>query len=84
MEEREEIDQWKMKGRIITEYKSRVRKILKTKLSSKNKLTAKAMYTVQVIQYSFRILEWSSTEIQNLDRKTRKLLTIHGLHQFEF
>jgi hypothetical protein len=35
---------------------------------------------VPVIRYSFGIINWHQEEIQKLDRKTRKMLTIHGQH----
>ena len=36
---------------------------------------------VAVLRYSFGIVNWHQKELQKLDRKTRKLLTIHGQHQ---
>jgi hypothetical protein len=35
---------------------------------------------VPVLRYSFVIINWHQEEIQKLDRKTRKMLTIHGQH----
>jgi len=35
---------------------------------------------VAVLRYSFGIFNWHQEELQKLDRKTRKLLTIHGQH----
>jgi len=35
---------------------------------------------VPVLRYSFGIINWHQEELQKLDRKTRKLLTIHGQH----
>ena len=35
---------------------------------------------VQVLRYSFGIVNWHQEELQKLDRKTRKQLTIHGQH----
>jgi hypothetical protein len=34
---------------------------------------------VPALRYSFGIINWHQ-ELQNLDRKTRKLQTIHGQH----
>jgi iron-sulfur cluster repair protein YtfE (RIC family) len=36
---------------------------------------------VPVLRYSFGIVNWHQEELQKLDRKTRKLLTIHGQHR---
>ena len=35
---------------------------------------------VTLLKYSFGIVNWHQEELQKLDRKTRKLLTIHGQH----
>jgi len=35
---------------------------------------------VPVLRYSFGIVDWYQEELQKLDRKMRKLLTIHGRH----
>ena len=35
---------------------------------------------VPVLRHSFGIINWHQEELQKLDRKTRKLLTIHGQH----
>ena len=35
---------------------------------------------VPVLRYSFGIINWHQEELQKVDRKTRKLLTIYGQH----
>jgi hypothetical protein len=35
---------------------------------------------MKLLTYSFGIINWYQEEFQKLDRKTRKLLTIHGQH----
>jgi hypothetical protein len=64
----------------ITTTTTRLRLILSTELSSKNKMQAIGSLTVPVPRYSFGIINWHQEEIQKLDRKTRKMLTIHGQH----
>ena len=49
-------------------------------LSAKNKIQAIGSLAVTVLSYSFGIVKWHQKELQKLDRKTRKLLTIHGQH----
>ena len=49
-----------------------------SELSAKNKMEAIASLAVPVLRYSFVIVKWHQEELQKLDRKTRKLLTIHG------
>jgi len=53
---------------------------LGTELSAKNKIQTIEPLAVPVLRYSFGIVNWHEEELQNLDRKTSKLLTIHGQH----
>ena len=55
-------------------------KVLGSELSAKNKIQATGSLAVPVLRYSFGIVNWHQEELQKLDRKTRKLLTIHGQH----
>jgi hypothetical protein len=54
---------------------------LGTELSAKNKIQAIGSLEVLVFRYTFGIINWHHEELQKVDRKTRKLLTIHGQHQ---
>ena len=67
-----------MKEKIKKEYLKRVRKLLSSKLYSGSKIRAINTYAVPVIRYSAGVVEWTKIEQQNLDRKTRKLLTLNG------
>ena len=53
----------------------RLRLILGTELSEKNKIQAIGSLAVPVLRYSFEIVNWYQKEPQKLDRKMRKLLT---------
>jgi hypothetical protein len=64
----------------LKEYVRRLRLILSTELSAKNKMHATGSLAVPVPRYSFGIIDWHQEEIQKLDRKTRKMLTIHRQH----
>ena len=69
-----------MKEKIENEYKRRVRKILETKLSGENVIKAINTWAIVFLK-SAAFLDWTKEEKQQLDRRTRKLLTIHkGLH----
>jgi hypothetical protein len=70
----------KEKDRLKKEYIRRLRLILSTELSAKNKMQAIGSLVIQVLRNSFGIIKWHQEEIQKLDRKTRKMLTIHGQH----
>jgi hypothetical protein len=43
-------------------------------------MQATGSLVVPVLRYSFGIINWHQEEIQKLDRKTRKMLTIYGQH----
>ena len=58
----------------------RLRLVLSTELSAKNKIQAIGSLAVPVLRDSFGIINWHQEELQKLDRKTRKLLIIHGQH----
>ena len=51
-----------------------------TELSAKNKIQAAESLAVPVLRNCFGIFNWHQEELQKLDQKTRKLLTIHGQH----
>lgn len=68
-----------LKENIKKEYLTRVRKVLACELNVKNKMTAIGALATPVMDYSFGIVEWNLDEIKQLDRKTRKLLTINGM-----
>jgi len=58
----------------------KLRLVLGTELSPKNKIQAIGSLAVPVLRYRFRNVNWHQQELQKLDRKARKLLTIHGQH----
>ena len=78
MEEDSEIVKETMKRTISKEYFRRVRLVLRTELNSKNKISAISSLAVPVVEYSFGLIDWTQQEILSMDRKTRKLLTLHG------
>ena len=79
--ESDKIKENEMKLQFVKEYKRRVRLILKSKLNGKNKIKAINTWAVAVLRYGAGILTWNVEELKELDRKTRKLLTMHkGLH----
>ena len=63
------------------EYLRRLRLVLGTELSAHNIIQAIGSLAVPVLRYTFGIVNWHREELQKLDRKKRKLLTIHGEHQ---
>ena len=79
-EEGEGIHHQQMKERLKQEYNRRLRMILKSKLNARNKITAIGALAVPVLRYSFGIINWRTEDINKIDRKTRKILTMYKMH----
>ena len=69
-----------MKDQLEKEYVRRVRNMLKSKLSGGNIITAINLKAVSIIRYGAGIISWTKMELEELDRRTRKLMTIYGAH----
>ena len=67
-----------MKEKIIKEYKRRLRLVLKSKLNGKNKITAINAWSVSVFRYGAGILQCKKSDLKDVDRKSRKTMTIYG------
>jgi len=80
IEESEGIQHQQMKERLKQEYRRRLRMILKSELDARNKITAIGSLAVPVLRYSFGIIKWRLEEIKEIDRKTRKMLTMYKMH----
>jgi hypothetical protein len=66
------------KDRVKKEYFNRINKIWKSELFSKNKILAHNIFANPIFTLTFGILNWSKEEIEQIDIKTRKLLTFTG------
>ena len=79
--EADTIKQVQMKGKIQKEYLRRTRKLLETKLSSRNLIKGINTWAVPLIRYSGPFLKWTRDELKQIDQRTRKLMTMHkALH----
>ena len=76
--ELDKIKEEEMKGKIVKEYKRRLRLILKSKLNGNNKVIAINTWAVAIFRYSAGILEWKSSELKKINRKSRKTMTMYG------
>ena len=80
--EADKIKDKEMKEKIQKEYFRRVRRILKSKLNSGNTILATNSRAVSLIRYGAGIISWTKSELQKIDRKTRKLMTVYrGFHK---
>ena len=77
----DKVKEQEMKENITKEYKRRVRKVLETKLNGENMIKGINTWALSLIRYSAAFFDWTKEEKQGVDRKTRKLITMHkGLH----
>ena len=70
-----------MKEKIKKEYFRRVKLILKSKLNAGNVVMAVNSRAVSLVGYGAGIVDWTKAELQEMDRKTRKIFTMNrALH----
>ena len=69
------------KAALKKEYFKRLKMILKSELNSLNIISAVNSYAVPALSYGFPVLDWTITELETVDRETRKVLqSHHALH----
>ena len=79
--EADTIKQVEMKNKIQKEYLRRTRKLLETKLSSRNLIKGINTWAVPLVRYSRPFLKWTRDELKQMDQRTRKLMAMHkALH----
>jgi hypothetical protein len=71
----QQIKHAQMKQQLGDEYLQCTKSILKTKLNWKNMIKAISTYTIPVLTFSFGIVKWTPTDLENLQIRTRTLLT---------
>ena len=47
-------------------------------MNGKNKIVAINTWAISVLKYGAGLINWNKEEVQKLDRKTRKIMTMHG------
>jgi hypothetical protein len=75
-----QINYTQMKQKLGKEYLNRTKSILKTKLNEKIMIKAINTYVNPVLTFSFRIVKWMPTVLENLQTKTKTLLTRYRFH----
>ena len=73
------IQENKMKEKFRHEYLRRARLILKSKLNGRNKVQAINTWAVSLMRYGAGIINWRKDELKEMDRRTRKLMTMNGV-----
>ena len=66
-----------MKDKFRNEYFRWAILILKSKLNGRNKIMALNTWAVSILKYGAGILKWNKNELQEMDRKTRKFMTVN-------
>ena len=67
-----------MKEQLKKEYIRRVRNVLKSKLNGGIIISAINSKVVSIVRYGASIIKWTKNELEELDKKTRKLITMYG------
>ena len=68
----------KMKLNVSKEYFGRLRKVLKSNLNGGNLVRGVNTWAESLLRYSAAFFSWRKSELQAINRKTRKLFTIYG------
>ena len=77
IEENSTIEHKVMQDKVTNEYFKRVKSICKTQLTTKNKIQAINQLAIPVVTYGFGVIDWPNYKINDIDVRTRKILTLH-------
>ena len=69
-----------MKEMVKKEYYRRVKLLAGTKLYARYMIGAINTWAVSIVRYSAGILDWTESDLTKMDIKTRKILTMNGVH----
>ena len=75
--EYDRLQEQEIKDKLRNEYLRRAKLILKSKLNGRNKIMALNTWAVSILRYGAGILKWNKNEPQEMDRKTRKFITMN-------
>ena len=75
--EADTIKQVEMKEKIQKEYLRRARKLLETKLNSRNLIKKINTWAVSLGRYSGPFVKWTKDELKQMDKRKRNLMTMH-------
>lgn len=79
--EADKIKMEEMKVKVGREYYRRIRNVLESKLNGGNIVKAMNTWAVAAVRYTAGLLDWTINELKDMDRKTRKLMTMNrALH----
>jgi hypothetical protein len=68
-----------IKENLEKQFYLRMKSLLKSKLNGNNLIKAVNTYAVPLLTYSFGVIKWSKTNLQNINVKTRVLFTLDNM-----
>eukprot|EP00795_Rhopilema_esculentum_P009699 gene9699-biopygen2667 len=74
--ELDRIKEEEMKKIFQREYFRRVRLVMQSKLNGRNKIKATNTWAISLMRYGAGIIKWRKDELESMDRRTRKLMTM--------
>ena len=77
--EADDILHLKMKNATRNEYYRRVRKITGSKLNGGNVISAINTWAVSLMRYGAGVIKWTKEDLMQVDRKTRKIMTMNRI-----
>ena len=75
--EYDRVKEQEMKDKFRNQYFRRTNLILKIKLNGRNKIMALNTWAVSILRYGAGIPKWNKNELQEMDRNTRKFMTMN-------
>ena len=66
-----------MKEKFQTEYLRRTKLIMKSRLNGRNKIMGINTWDISLMKYGPGIVKWTRSELDEIDRKTRKVITMN-------
>lgn len=69
-----------IRRRVTDVYLQRVSDILGTRLNGRNLFKALNTFAIPVLTYTFGVVKWTRTELESVERATRRLLTKNRVH----
>ena len=76
----QQIQQTETKTNLMNKFKTRIHKILNTDLNSRNIVKAINTYAIPILTFSFGIINWTKTDLRNLQRIINTFLTKYRKH----
>ncbi|KAI5747836.1 hypothetical protein M8J77_018995 [Diaphorina citri] len=80
MKQQLHISDTSLKKSYADSFYTRLNKVMKTELNSKNKIKAINTWAIPLLTYTFGILKWSNTDLETMNIKIRTIFTSFRIH----